>query len=67
MQVVPIGRAWRARLVTLVRYGAVSAISTTVGLGTLAVLVSVGHWSAGWSNLAGTGLGTVPLTSLRLA
>ena len=45
------------------RYAAVSAISTTVGLSCLALLVALGHWPAGWANLVGTGLGTIP--SLR--
>jgi hypothetical protein len=58
----PSGHAWRARLIDLVRYAAVSAISTTVGLTSLALLVVVGHWPAGWANLVGTGLGTTPVT-----
>jgi putative flippase GtrA len=60
-----IGPVWRARLVTLVRYAGVSAISTTVGLTTLGLLVGLGHWPAGWANLVGTGLGTVPSFELN--
>ncbi len=59
------GHAWRDRLATLVRYAAVSAISTTVGLTCLALLVVVGRWPAGWANLVGTGLGTVPSFELN--
>jgi putative flippase GtrA len=59
------GHAWRARLVSLVRYAAVSAISTTVGLTCLVLLVVVGHWPAGWANLVGTGLGTIPSFELN--
>jgi putative flippase GtrA len=61
----PSGHAWRARLIDLVRYAAVSAISTTVGLTSLALLVVVGHWPAGWANLVGTGLGTIPSFELN--
>jgi putative flippase GtrA len=60
-----VGHAGRARLVSLVRYAAVSAISTTVGLTCLALLVVVGHWPAGWANLMGTGLGTIPSFELN--
>ncbi len=57
--------ARRARLASLVRYAAVSAISTTVGLTSLALLVGPGHWPAGWANLVGTGLGTLPSFELN--
>ena len=60
-----LGHAWRARLMSLVRYTAVSAISTTVGLTSLALLVVLGHWPAGWANLVGTGLGTIPSFELN--
>jgi len=50
---------------SLVRYTAVSAISTTVGLTSLALLVVLGHWPAGWANLVGTGLGTIPSFELN--
>jgi putative flippase GtrA len=53
------------RLVNLARYASVSVVSTTVGLSTLAVLVGIGHWPAGWANVAATGLGTVPSFELN--
>src|SRR5580658_9651551 len=59
------GPAWRVRLISLVRYASVSAISTTVGLTTLGLLVVVAHWPAGWANLVGTGLGTIPSFELN--
>jgi putative flippase GtrA len=31
----------------------------------LALLVALGHWPAGWANLVGTGLGTIPSFELN--
>jgi putative flippase GtrA len=57
--------ASRRRLERLARYASVSAVSTAVGLSTLAVLVDVGHWPAGWANAVATGLGTIPSFELN--
>jgi putative flippase GtrA len=54
-----------ARVQSLVRYASVSAIATTVGLVTLALLVDVGHWPAVWANVVATALGTVPSFELN--
>jgi putative flippase GtrA len=44
----------------LVRYAAVSAISTTVSLAILGTLVATGATTAGWANVIATAAGTVP-------
>lgn len=48
-----------------IRYAAVSGIATAVGLTTLAVLVGLGGWPAGWANVVATALGTVPSFELN--
>lgn len=53
------------RFASILRYAAVSVISTTVGLSTLAVLVEIGRWSAGWANVVATAVGTVPSFELN--
>jgi putative flippase GtrA len=47
------------------RYGAVSAISTTVSLTVLGVAVFTGALSPGWANLVATAVGTVPSFELN--
>lgn len=49
----------------LVRYGAVSAISTTLSLTVLGVLVFTGAASPGWANVIATAIGTVPSFELN--
>jgi putative flippase GtrA len=52
-------------LAKLVRYSAVSAISTTVSLSILGGLVATRAMSAGWANVVATGVGTVPSFELN--
>ncbi len=49
----------------LVRYAAVSVISTSVSLTVLAALVATGATSAGWANVIATAIGTVPSFELN--
>ena len=49
----------------LVRYGAVSVISTTVSLTVLGLLVFTGTLSPGWANVVATAVGTVPSFELN--
>jgi putative flippase GtrA len=49
----------------LVRYAAVSAISTTVSLIILGLLVASGSITAGWANVIATAIGTVPSFELN--
>lgn len=49
----------------LVRYGAVSVISTTVSLTVLGLLVFTGTLSPGWANMVATAVGTVPSFELN--
>jgi putative flippase GtrA len=51
--------------VKLVRYGAVSVISTTLSLAVLGVLVFTGTLSPGWANVVATAVGTVPSFELN--
>lgn len=54
-----------AKVRKLVRYAAVSAISTTVSVVILGVLVATGAVTAGWANVIATGVGTVPSFELN--
>jgi putative flippase GtrA len=49
----------------LVRYGAVSAVSSTVSLAILGVLVATRTLPAGWANVVATAAGTVPSFELN--
>jgi putative flippase GtrA len=49
----------------LLRYAAVSAISTAVSLSILGALVATGTTSAGWANVVATGVGTIPSFELN--
>jgi putative flippase GtrA len=49
----------------LLRYSAVSAVSTTTSLVTLGVLVGGFRLAAGWSNVVATAVGTVPSFELN--
>ena len=60
----PTGRR-RARLHQLVRYSAVSAVSTGTSLTTLVLLVGLAAMPAGWANLVATGVGTIPSFELN--
>jgi putative flippase GtrA len=51
--------------VKLVRYGAVSAISTITSLVVLGVLVFTGTLTPGWANVVATAVGTVPSFELN--
>jgi putative flippase GtrA len=55
----------RARLAKLLRYAAVSAISTATSLTVLGVLVGLVNAPAGWANVAATAIGTVPSFELN--
>jgi putative flippase GtrA len=55
----------RARLAKLLRYAAVSAISTATSLTVLGLLVGVLNAPAGWANVAATAIGTVPSFELN--
>jgi putative flippase GtrA len=60
---LPSGLA--ARVHQLVRYCAVSVISTTTSLVILTALVSTATVSAGWANVVATAVGTVPSFELN--
>jgi putative flippase GtrA len=49
----------------LVRYGSVSAVSTTVSLSVLGVLVAGRIMAPGWANVVATAAGTVPSFELN--
>jgi len=49
----------------LIRYAAVSAISTSVSLTLLGLLVATGATTAGWANVIATGIGTIPSFELN--
>ena len=49
----------------LARYAMVSAISTSVSLTILGVLVATSAMTAGWANVIATGVGTVPSFELN--
>lgn len=49
----------------LIRYGAVSAVATTVSLVVLGVLVATNSATPGWANVIATGVGTVPSFELN--
>jgi putative flippase GtrA len=53
------------RLRKLIRYAAVSAISTTVSLTILGTLVAAGTTTAGWANVIASAAGTVPSFELN--
>jgi putative flippase GtrA len=55
----------RVRLRRLVRYGAVSVVSTTVSLAVLGLLVSTRTLAPGWANVVATACGTVPSFELN--
>ncbi len=55
----------RAQLRRLVRYGSVSAVSTTVSLSVLGLLVAGRVMAPGWANVVATGAGTVPSFELN--
>ncbi len=55
----------RSLLAKLVRYAAVSAISTSLSLAILGALVATRTVSAGWANLIATAVGTVPSFELN--
>ena len=49
----------------LIRYGAVSAVSSTVSLSVLGVLVATRTLPAGWANVVATAVGTFPSFELN--
>ena len=49
----------------LVRYGAVSAISTVTSMAVLGLLVATGTLTPGWANIVATAVGTVPSFELN--
>jgi putative flippase GtrA len=49
----------------LARYATVSAISTSISLTILGVLVATGATTAGWANVIATAVGTVPSFELN--
>ena len=55
----------RRRLRQLIRYGSVSAISTTISLSVLGILVAGRVMPAGWANVVATACGTVPSFELN--
>jgi putative flippase GtrA len=55
----------RRRLHQLVRYGAVSVISSATSLVVLTTLVATGALAAGWANVVATAVGTVPSFELN--
>jgi len=59
-----VARAGR-HLAQILRYSAVSAISTTISLTILGVLVATRSVSAGWANVIATGVATVPSFELN--
>lgn len=54
-----------ARAQQLIRYGAVSAVATTVSLIVLGVLVATDSTTPGWANVIATAVGTVPSFELN--
>jgi len=55
----------RRLLARLTRYAAVSAISTSVTLSLLGVMIYTSALSAGWANVVATAVGTVPSFELN--
>jgi putative flippase GtrA len=55
----------RARVGQLMRYGAVSLISSGTSLVVLTTLVATGAMAAGWANVVATAVGTVPSFELN--
>jgi putative flippase GtrA len=55
----------RQRVGQLVRYGAVSVISSGTSLVVLTTLVATGALAAGWANVVATAVGTVPSFELN--
>ncbi len=55
----------RRRFSQLIRYGAVSLISTSTSMIVLGVLVATRTVSAGWANVIATAVGTVPSFELN--
>jgi putative flippase GtrA len=55
----------RARFSQLLRYGAVSLISTSASMVILGVLVATRTVTAGWANVIATAVGTVPSFELN--
>jgi putative flippase GtrA len=53
------------KLRRLIRYGAVSVVSSTVSLTILGVLVATRTLPAGWANVAATAAGTIPSFELN--
>jgi hypothetical protein len=49
----------------IIRYGSVSAVSTATSLSILGVLVGVCGYSAVWSNVVATAIGTIPSFELN--
>jgi putative flippase GtrA len=52
-------------MMKLIRYGAVSAVATSVSMIVLGVLVATRTLTPGWANLVATGVGTVPSFELN--
>lgn len=61
----PVLRRLRLRAAQLLRYCAVSAVSTTTSLIVLGVLVATRAVTAGWANVIATAVGTVPSFELN--
>jgi putative flippase GtrA len=59
-----VGRAGR-HVAQLLRYSAVSAVSTSISLTILGVLVATRSVSAGWANVIATSVATVPSFELN--
>jgi putative flippase GtrA len=55
----------RRRLPILLRYSAVSVVSTLTSLTVLGALVVTGAMTAGWANVVATAVGTVPSFELN--
>jgi putative flippase GtrA len=53
------------RLKQLIRYGAVSLISSGTSLVVLTTLVATGAMAAGWANVVATAVGTIPSFELN--
>jgi putative flippase GtrA len=62
---LPMDPSHRVLLRRVVRYGSVSAISTVTSLTILGVLVGVFGFSALWSNVIATAVGTIPSFELN--
>ena len=60
----PLG-SLAVRAKQLIRYGAVSAVATTVSLIVLGVLVATDSATPGWANVIATAVGTVPSFELN--